>query len=307
MELRWLEDFIALAEAKHFSRAAEERHVTQPTFSRRIKLLEEIMEVTLIDRQTLPLSLTPAGKLFLQSATEIVRIISDTKNRCHDIRLEEASRLNFATTQSLYISFYKTWLEPFAEKNDIDIDLNLQSTSWLGDDFVSALQQGKCDLMLCHWHPELEPLISLDRESFHYLKLEDELLVPVSAVEDNGEASFCLPGNKQEPLSYIAYHQQSYLSPLINKVLPQLSDVHLLTMNENFHAVNVKAMIQEGFGLGWVPERLVKADLAKGRLKIAGNERWHIPLEIRLYRSKQCQNPNLETFWQLLQQSQFDK
>ncbi|PWQ99722.1 LysR family transcriptional regulator [Leucothrix arctica] len=302
MELRWLEDFIALAEAQHFSRAAEERHITQPTFSRRIKLLEEIMEVTLIDRQTLPLSLTPAGELFLQSAKDIVRIMQDTKSRCHDIRLEEAQRLRFATTQSLYISFYKTWLEPFALDKSIDIELNLQSTAWSGDDFVSALQQGKSDLMLCYWHPELEPLIALDREGFDYLKLNDEFLVPVSATDDNGEAYFCLPGNKQEPLSYIAYHKQSYFSPLINTVLPQLSDVHLLTMNENFHAVNVKAMIQEGFGLGWVPERLVQKDLANKRLKIAGDAHWHIPLEIRLYRNKQCQNPNLETFWQLLKQ-----
>ena len=54
MELRWLEDFIVLARTQHFSRAAEEQNVTQPTFSRRIKLLEEGMGTTLINRQTLP-------------------------------------------------------------------------------------------------------------------------------------------------------------------------------------------------------------------------------------------------------------
>jgi LysR family transcriptional regulator, hypochlorite-specific transcription factor HypT len=35
MELNWLEDFLALAERRNFSRAAEARHVTQPAFSRR--------------------------------------------------------------------------------------------------------------------------------------------------------------------------------------------------------------------------------------------------------------------------------
>ena len=40
MELVWLEDFLALAEALNFSRAAEARHVTQPAFSRRIRALE---------------------------------------------------------------------------------------------------------------------------------------------------------------------------------------------------------------------------------------------------------------------------
>ena len=43
MEIRWLEDFLALARTRHFSRAADEQNITQPTFSRRIKMLEEEM------------------------------------------------------------------------------------------------------------------------------------------------------------------------------------------------------------------------------------------------------------------------
>ena len=80
MEIRWLEDFIALAKTRHFSRAADEQNVTQPTFSRRIKLLEEEMRVTLIDRNTLPLSLTPAGEVFLQSAELITKQLRDLKS-----------------------------------------------------------------------------------------------------------------------------------------------------------------------------------------------------------------------------------
>ncbi|PXW63626.1 regulatory helix-turn-helix LysR family protein [Methylobacterium sp. B4] len=40
MDLDWLTDFLALAELKTFSRAAEARNVTQPAFSRRIRALE---------------------------------------------------------------------------------------------------------------------------------------------------------------------------------------------------------------------------------------------------------------------------
>lgn len=300
MELRWLEDFIALARTQHFSRAAEERNITQPTFSRRIKLLEETMGVTLVDRHTLPLSLTPAGEVFLNSAQRIASIMQDTKQRCHEIRLEEANRLRFATTQSLYICLYKTWLEPFAQQMAIDIELNLQSTAWSGEDFVTALQQGKCDLMLCYWHPVLDFLNVLDTPDYEYLTIGDDTMIPVSAMSEEQKLCFCLPGGKQEPLPYIAYHQHSYFAPLLNTVLPQLADVHLLTMNENIHAVNVKAMIQEGFGLGWVPERLIQRDLANGRLQVAGEKQWHIPLEIRLYRNKQSRNPNVNAFWQLV-------
>ena len=41
MELAWLEDFLALARERNFSRAAEVRHISQPAFSRRVRMLED--------------------------------------------------------------------------------------------------------------------------------------------------------------------------------------------------------------------------------------------------------------------------
>ena len=41
MQLKWLEDLVALAQTRSFSRAAELRHVTHPAFGRRIKALED--------------------------------------------------------------------------------------------------------------------------------------------------------------------------------------------------------------------------------------------------------------------------
>ena len=40
METKWLEDFLSLTRTKNVSRSADERFVTQPAFSRRIKSLE---------------------------------------------------------------------------------------------------------------------------------------------------------------------------------------------------------------------------------------------------------------------------
>ena len=41
MDIKWFEDLLVLLEEKSFTRAAARRHVTQPAFSRRIRLLEE--------------------------------------------------------------------------------------------------------------------------------------------------------------------------------------------------------------------------------------------------------------------------
>ena len=54
MNLSWLDDFLALAASGNFSRAAEERHMTQPAFSRRIRALEEWLGAELFDRSSQP-------------------------------------------------------------------------------------------------------------------------------------------------------------------------------------------------------------------------------------------------------------
>ena len=64
MELKWLEDFLSLAETRSFSRSAEERRVTQPAFSRRIRSLEVWLGAVLLDRSTYPITLTPEGPAF---------------------------------------------------------------------------------------------------------------------------------------------------------------------------------------------------------------------------------------------------
>ena len=79
MDLKWLEDFISLAETHSFSRSAALRHVTQPAFSRRIRSLESWLGVDLIDRTAYPTRLTPAGELFHGQALEILAQLSHAR------------------------------------------------------------------------------------------------------------------------------------------------------------------------------------------------------------------------------------
>ena len=62
MELKWIEDFLSLAETRSFSRSAEIRAVTQSAFSRRIRSLEVWLGTALLDRSTYPITLTADGR-----------------------------------------------------------------------------------------------------------------------------------------------------------------------------------------------------------------------------------------------------
>ena len=75
MEIAWLEDFVVLARLRHFSRAAENRNVSQPAFSRRIQALEAWMGTRLINRRTTPVTLTAEGDRFRETAIGVLRDI----------------------------------------------------------------------------------------------------------------------------------------------------------------------------------------------------------------------------------------
>lgn len=72
MQLRFLDYFVALAREKHFARAAEACHVTQPTLSAGIAALEEMLGKRLVNRDRRFIDLTPEGHSILPFARQLL-------------------------------------------------------------------------------------------------------------------------------------------------------------------------------------------------------------------------------------------
>ena len=73
LDLRLVQSFAAVAEQRHFGRAAEALHTTQPSLSRQIHRLEQQVGARLIDRTTRGSQLTEAGEIFLPLAEALLR------------------------------------------------------------------------------------------------------------------------------------------------------------------------------------------------------------------------------------------
>src|SRR6266567_1701942 len=152
-EIIWLQDFLALSDSGSFSRAAEERHVAQPAFSRRIRSLEEWLGATLIDRSTHPASLTEAGIRFRPLAADILHRVASAREETRTAQATAAATLRFAATHALSLTFFPTWIRSLeARMHGAPIHLisdSLQACEEL-------MLHGRAQLLLCHYHPNVE-------------------------------------------------------------------------------------------------------------------------------------------------------
>jgi LysR family transcriptional regulator, hydrogen peroxide-inducible genes activator len=79
MNLRDLQYLVALAETRHFGRAALRCHVSQPTLSAQLRKLEEFLGVSLIERRPRRVGLTPAGEAVVERARRMLRDAEDIR------------------------------------------------------------------------------------------------------------------------------------------------------------------------------------------------------------------------------------
>jgi DNA-binding transcriptional LysR family regulator len=116
MELRHLRYFVAIAEERSFTRAAERLWVAQPGLSSQIRRLESELGVRLFDRHTRGVDLTDAGELFLERARATLAAAEEARATGRDleagligsVRLGLAIETPAALTPSLLAAFARS-------------------------------------------------------------------------------------------------------------------------------------------------------------------------------------------------------
>lgn len=214
MELKWLEDFISLAETRSFSRSAELRHVTQPAFSRRIQSLEAWLGNELIDRSSYPTRLTPAGEVFYEQALAMLAQVSETRALMRGQRPASASTIDFAVPHTLSLTFFPGWLAQVEEKIG---KLQCRLRALNVHDAVMTLVEGGCDLVMVYHHAR--QMIQLDPTRYDMLVLGTERLSPFSRPDASGRPIYRLVPTARKPIAYLSYTPNAFLGRMVDVLL----------------------------------------------------------------------------------------
>jgi len=176
MELRHLRYFVAVAEERNFTRAAERLHIAQPPLSRQMQQLEEFMGVELIEKGSRPVRLTEAGQFFLAHARPLLDQVRDLKAMTQRVgKLERTLSVGFvaSTLYGLLPDIIRRYRERHPE---VEVTLHEMTTVVQ----LQALKEGKIDVGFGRLRSE-DPSIR------RILLREERMVVALSAGHRLGE------------------------------------------------------------------------------------------------------------------------
>ncbi|MEU2021764.1 LysR substrate-binding domain-containing protein [Streptomyces sp. NPDC016469] len=145
MQFQQLTYFVAVAEARHFTRAAEEVHVSQPSLSQQIRALENELGAELFSRARGNITLTDAGEALLPLARRILADADTARHEVQELAQLRRGRVRLGATPSVCTGLLPEVLRAF---HDLHPGIQLLLEEGGSHDLVRELARGALDLAL---------------------------------------------------------------------------------------------------------------------------------------------------------------
>jgi DNA-binding transcriptional LysR family regulator len=266
MELRHLRYFLAVAEERHFTRAAEHLGISPPTLTQQVQALEAELGVTLLRRNNRSVALTEAGQRFLEEArktllqSEHATLVARRAGRGEVGRIE----IGYVTSASL-AGIIPSSLAAFRQSNPhVDVQLHrMETVRQLG-----ALAEGQIDIGFLR-QPKRYPLGIVGnivwRQPF-------VLAMPINH-----------PLAKRDQINMAALADESFIASSVELELGFGGQIQEIAAEGNFtpkvvgrapDLLTILTLVASGLGVALVPE--VFREMYTGRIayrRLAGPQR----------------------------------
>lgn len=254
----------ALASEKNFTRAAEILFISQPSLSKQLKILETRLGILLINRNSNKVSLTDAGKLFLQYAERILALCEESCRALNDLQQGDRGSLTVGASQTIGTYLMPRVLALFAQSYpQISLKVQVDTTRIIAKDVVDQ----NIDIAVVGGDVPENLKKNLEIESF----VEDELslIVPKS---HPFATKYKKVINKEDlyHLNFITLNPNSTIKKFIDNILIQnqieTKQFNVIMQLNSLEAI--KTAVSLGLGAAFVSSSAIEKEIELQTIEI---------------------------------------
>lgn len=245
--------FVTLARHRHFGRAAQELHLTQPAISIRLAAIEQEFGCKLMHRTGRDFSLTPAGERVL----ETFHLVLENYNLLKQELVNDPAMRNKVVRIGAMDSVSATWLTPFVEdlhqsNPRLKIELTIEGTKNL----IDGMNRNEFDIIFA-----VDPAIGDNFRSFTSCTLQMGWVGSARLIDPDRNYSV----DELARMPIITFPKDT---PPYRMIAPYFQDEQVLaskltSCNSLYSIIN---LLVDGYGVGAIPTVTIKRELKMGIL-----------------------------------------
>ena len=291
MDFDNLQLFKDIAQLRSFSKAAVQHHISQSAASQHVQELERRLDIVLLDRSTRPLTVTDAGKLYLDFCRDVLRRSEDFEAALDGLKEQAHGTVRVAAIYSVGLSEMSDLEREFAKRFPRG---HLQVEYLRPEKIYEAVVGDRADLGLVSYPEPTRDITVLPWR-------EEEMVLAASPSHPLAQANMVRP-HDLSGVDFVGFDEELPIHKAITRFLEEHdTQVHVVLRFDNIQMI--KEAVAHRMGVSIMPARVLQQDLLQGRLAaipIAGAPLYR-PLGI-IHRRKKKFNRISQGFLELLEQ-----
>jgi len=284
----------AVASEKSFTRAAEILYVSQPSLSKQIKMLENRLGIILLNRENSTISLTEAGRVFLQYSERILALCEESCRALNDVKNGDRGNLTVGASQTIGTYLMPRVLALFAQNYpQISIKVQVDSTRVIAKKVVNR----EIDIAVVGGDVPEELKKNLDIENF----VEDELILIVPKSHP-----FALKKHKKinkddlYHLNFITLNSTSTIRKFIDNILIQNNiETKQFNIIMQLNSIEgIKTAVSLGLGAAFISSSAIEKEIKLKTVEIITSENIRITRKLSIITNRQSYRSKALEFFQ---------
>src|SRR5882724_7166509 len=284
--------FRDIAQFKSVSRGAAQNGISQSAASQHIQELEKKLRVSLLDRTTRPLTLTVAGKLYVDLCRDVLRREEEFEAALDELKARVEGEVRVASIYSIGLSEMSRLREEFSQRYP---NAQLHVDYLQPQKIYEALLADQADLGLVSYPEATKDLAVIPWR-------EEEMAVAVAVSHPLARKAVLLPADL-DGQDFIGFDEDLSIRRELDRFFRDLGiEIRLAMQFDNIQMI--KEAVALGSGISILPARTMLAEVEQGRLVAIP---LHAPELVRpvgiVHRKRKKFNRAAQSFLDLLQET----